>query len=104
MLKRPRGTGRPARRRSEALAPRKNAFSTLMFGRTAGRGVPGLLCAPIALTCLVTSGVSAGIDMALHLVRRLAGEERARAVRRGIQYDPAPPVWPEEDPNRPLAT
>jgi transcriptional regulator GlxA family with amidase domain len=42
---------------------------------------------------IVTSaGVSAGIDMALHLVRRLAGEQRARDVRRGIQYDPAPPV------------
>ena len=42
---------------------------------------------------LVTSaGVSAGIDMALHLVARLAGAERARATRRGIQYDPQPPV------------
>ena len=42
---------------------------------------------------LITSaGVSAGIDMALHLVARLAGTERARAVRRGIQYDPQPPV------------
>jgi transcriptional regulator GlxA family with amidase domain len=41
---------------------------------------------------ITASGVSAGIDMALHLVRRLAGEERARQVRRGIQYDPAPPV------------
>ena len=42
---------------------------------------------------LVTSaGVSAGIDMALHLVARLAGRDRARAVRRGIQYDPQPPV------------
>jgi hypothetical protein len=30
--------------------------------------------------------------MALHLVDRLAGTERARWVRRGIQYDPAPPV------------
>jgi transcriptional regulator GlxA family with amidase domain len=42
---------------------------------------------------LITSaGVSAGIDMALHLVARLAGIERAREVRRGIQYDPRPPV------------
>ncbi len=42
---------------------------------------------------LITSaGVSAGIDMALHLVARLAGVERAREVRRGIQYDPQPPV------------
>ena len=42
---------------------------------------------------LVTAaGVSAGIDMALHPIERPAGTERARQVRRGIQYDPAPPV------------
>jgi len=41
---------------------------------------------------ITSAGVSAGIDMALHLVVRLAGAERARQVRRGIQYDPAPPV------------
>jgi transcriptional regulator GlxA family with amidase domain len=41
---------------------------------------------------ITASGVSAGIDMALHLVRRLAGEERAREVRHYIQYDPEPPV------------
>ncbi len=41
---------------------------------------------------ITASGVSAGIDMALHLVRRLRSEEWARQVRRYIQYDPAPPV------------
>lgn len=42
---------------------------------------------------LITSaGVSAGIDMALHLVVRLVGADRARQVRRAIQYDPAPPI------------
>lgn len=41
---------------------------------------------------VTSAGVSAGIDMALHLVDRLAGTERARQVRRYIQYDPAPPV------------
>ena len=41
---------------------------------------------------ITASGVSAGIDMALHLVRRLVSAERAREVRRAIQYDPAPPV------------
>ncbi len=41
---------------------------------------------------ITASGVSAGIDMALHLVARLAGPDRAREVRRGIQYDPQPPV------------
>ncbi len=38
------------------------------------------------------AGVSAGIDMALHLVKRLAGADRARQVRRDIQYDPEPPI------------
>jgi transcriptional regulator GlxA family with amidase domain len=41
---------------------------------------------------VTSSGVSAGIDMALHLVARLAGPARAVEVRRGIQYDPEPPV------------
>lgn len=41
---------------------------------------------------ITSAGVSAGIDMALHLVGRLASPERAREVRRGIQYDPRPPV------------
>jgi transcriptional regulator GlxA family with amidase domain len=36
--------------------------------------------------------VSAGIDMALHLVARLVSADRAREVRRYIQYDPEPPV------------
>jgi transcriptional regulator GlxA family with amidase domain len=46
---------------------------------------------------LVTSqGVSAGIDMALWLVGRLHGREHARAVRRFIQYDPAPPYLADE--------
>jgi len=41
---------------------------------------------------VTSAGVSAGIDMALHLVARLAGTERAREVRRAIQYDPQPPT------------
>lgn len=41
---------------------------------------------------ITAAGVSAGIDMALHLVKRLHSEERAREVKRGIQYDPQPPV------------
>ena len=40
---------------------------------------------------ITAAGVSAGIDMALHLVGRLNSPERAREVRRYIQYDPAPP-------------
>lgn len=41
---------------------------------------------------ITASGVSAGIDMALHLVKRFHSEERAREVRKAIQYDPEPPV------------
>jgi transcriptional regulator GlxA family with amidase domain len=41
---------------------------------------------------VTAAGVSAGIDMALHLVARLESADAARAVRRGLQYDPAPPV------------
>lgn len=41
---------------------------------------------------VTAAGVSAGIDMALHLVARLGSPERAREVRRAIQYDPSPPV------------
>jgi transcriptional regulator GlxA family with amidase domain len=41
---------------------------------------------------ITSQGVSAGIDMALYLVKRLDSEERAREVRRHIQYDPEPPV------------
>jgi transcriptional regulator GlxA family with amidase domain len=42
---------------------------------------------------LITSaGVSAGIDMALHLVSRLVDLERAREIRREIQYSPLPPI------------
>ena len=36
---------------------------------------------------VTSAGVSAGIDMALHLVARLDSSERAEAVRRWIQYE-----------------
>lgn len=41
---------------------------------------------------VTAAGVSAGIDMALHLVARLESPAMARTVRRAIQYDPRPPV------------
>jgi transcriptional regulator GlxA family with amidase domain len=40
---------------------------------------------------LTAAGVSAGIDMALHLVGREAGPESAQAVQLAIEYDPSPP-------------
>jgi transcriptional regulator GlxA family with amidase domain len=41
---------------------------------------------------ITAAGVSAGIDVALHLVARLHSEERACEVWRNIQYDPERPV------------
>ncbi len=40
---------------------------------------------------LTAAGVSAGIDMALHLVGREAGTEVAQAIQLMIEYDPQPP-------------
>lgn len=41
---------------------------------------------------ITAAGVSAGIDMALHLVERLAGPDVARNVQFAIEYDPQPPL------------
>ncbi len=40
---------------------------------------------------ITAAGVSAGIDMGLRLAARVAGEDVARAIQLGIEYDPAPP-------------
>jgi transcriptional regulator GlxA family with amidase domain len=40
---------------------------------------------------ITSAGVSAGIDMALHLTERLTDEGTARMVQLGIEYDPKPP-------------
>jgi transcriptional regulator GlxA family with amidase domain len=40
---------------------------------------------------VTAAGVSAGIDMALALTSRAAGEEVAQAIQLGIEYDPQPP-------------
>ncbi len=44
---------------------------------------------------ITAAGVSAGIDMALHLVARLASPERAEQVRTAIQYELRLPSWVE---------
>jgi transcriptional regulator GlxA family with amidase domain len=41
---------------------------------------------------VTAAGVSSGIDMALHLVKTINGEEVAQAVQLGIEYDPQPPL------------
>lgn len=40
---------------------------------------------------VTAAGVSAGIDMALHLLGLIAGERVAKAVQLSIEYDPQPP-------------
>lgn len=40
---------------------------------------------------VTAAGVSAGIDMALALAAKIAGEDVAKAIQLGIEYDPQPP-------------
>ena len=40
---------------------------------------------------MTAAGVSSGIDMALTLVGRIAGDTVAQAIQLGIEYDPEPP-------------
>ncbi len=53
---------------------------------------------------MTAAGVSAGIDMALTLAARLAGDDVARAVQLGIEYDPAPPFDSGSPERAPAAT
>jgi putative intracellular protease/amidase len=40
---------------------------------------------------ITAAGVSSGIDMALTLAARIAGEDMAQAIQLAIEYDPEPP-------------
>jgi transcriptional regulator GlxA family with amidase domain len=40
---------------------------------------------------ITAAGVSAGIDMALELIAKIHGEDAAKLLQLGIEYDPAPP-------------
>lgn len=40
---------------------------------------------------ITAAGVSAGIDMALTLIAKVAGEQVAKTLQLAIEYDPAPP-------------
>jgi putative intracellular protease/amidase len=40
---------------------------------------------------ITAAGVSSGIDMALVLAARVAGDDVAKAIQLGIEYDPEPP-------------
>ena len=37
------------------------------------------------------AGVSAGIDLALTLIKKIEGEEKSKEIQLAIEYDPAPP-------------
>jgi transcriptional regulator GlxA family with amidase domain len=41
---------------------------------------------------VTAAGVSSGIDMALTLAARIAGDDVAQAIQLGIEYDPQPPL------------
>lgn len=74
--------------------PATTYWSTLELLRSLGDGIDVRVDERFvdAGSVVTAAGVSAGIDMALHLVARLQSPERAREVRRYIQYDPQPPV------------
>lgn len=40
---------------------------------------------------ITSAGVSAGIDMALYLVSKIAGDQAAQIIQLAIEYDPKPP-------------
>lgn len=42
--------------------------------------------------CISSAGISAGVDMSLHFVKRFASADMARRIKRSMQYFPAPPV------------
>ena len=43
---------------------------------------------------LTTAGVSAGIDGGLYVAARLVGEDAAKLIQRGLEYEPQPPFGP----------
>ena len=49
---------------------------------------------------ITAAGVSSGIDMALGLAARIAGDDVAQAIQLGIEYDPEPPFESGSDGRR----
>src|SRR5205814_2054200 len=47
---------------------------------------------------ITSSGVSAGIDMALHVIERLYGEQTAKSLATGTEY-----IWSRDPDNDPFA-
>ena len=55
---------------------------------------------------ITAAGVSAGIDMAIHLVAREMGDDLAKSITLGVEYDPEPPFdtgSPEKAPAETVA-
>ena len=71
---------RPVERR--VVPQRKSVGQGPTPSRGGGRGSGWMVTA---------AGVSAGIDMALWLAAQIAGDEVAKAIQLGIEYDPQPP-------------
>jgi transcriptional regulator GlxA family with amidase domain len=62
------------------------------YDRLASRGAKPVARRVVRQGKIITAaGVSAGIDMALELARLEQGDDLAKAVQLGIEYDPAPP-------------
>jgi putative intracellular protease/amidase len=60
-----------------------------LLGRLGARPVPDRVV--VRGKVVTAAGVSAGIDMALVLAARIAGEHTAKAIQLAIEYDPEPP-------------
>ncbi|WP_199431668.1 DJ-1/PfpI family protein [Qaidamihabitans albus] len=75
------------------LTGRRATTHWAFLGTLAGLGAEPVARRWVEDGKLVTAaGVSAGIDMALHLVGRLEGADAERAVQFGVEYDPRPPL------------
>lgn len=74
------------------LAGRRATSHWLAVGQLPGLGVTPARDRVVYDGKYVTAaGVSAGIDMALSLAGRIAGDSVAQSIQLGIEYDPRPP-------------
>jgi cyclohexyl-isocyanide hydratase len=60
-----------------------------LLARFGARHVPGRVV--VDRNRITGGGVTAGIDFGLRLAAELAGEDTARAIQLGLEYDPDPP-------------
>jgi transcriptional regulator GlxA family with amidase domain len=74
------------------LVDKRATTHWLAFEELRGHGVEPVAERVVFDGKIVTAaGVSAGIDMALALAAKVAGEQVAQAIQLGIEYDPQPP-------------